>query len=39
VDRDAVALGIALAGFYCQHGQVCAFGVGADVVLVNVDSG
>ena len=36
VNRDPVALGIPLAGFDGQHGQVCAFGVGADMVLVNM---
>jgi len=38
VDLDPVALDVALAGFDCQHRQVGAFAISADVVLVNVDA-
>ena len=38
VNRDPIALGVALTALDGQHGQVGAFGIGADVVLVNVYS-
>ena len=38
MDRDPIALGVALTALDGQDGQVGALGIGADVVLVNVYS-
>jgi len=36
MNRDPIALGVALTALDGEHGQVGALGIGADVMLVNV---
>ena len=38
MDHDFVALAVFFIRFDCEDGQVGPLGVGADVVLINVDS-